>query len=152
MLVSVRYHLQALRHLYVMATSPRLLLARNIHTNRACSAPVRITTEVHSAHRSAVIDGCHSALVELYHFELLPFFMLSLPSSPLLHSFSICPFTFSPLLSLVSFHPPLPPYLYSHPTSTLIPLLTLPPLSPSLPCILFRLAEVRNQWLRLSSH
>merc|ERR1712018_64345 len=29
-----RYHLQALRHLYVLATEPRLLIPRDIHSGR----------------------------------------------------------------------------------------------------------------------
>lgn len=38
-----RYHLQALRHLYVLATEPRLLLPRDIDTSRLCYATLRLT-------------------------------------------------------------------------------------------------------------
>ena len=38
-----RYHLQALRHLYVMAAEPRLLITRDVRTSRACSVEVCVT-------------------------------------------------------------------------------------------------------------
>ncbi|XP_046750016.1 anaphase-promoting complex subunit 1 [Diprion similis] len=38
-----RYHLQALRHLYVLAAEPRLLLPRDIDTGRLCYAMVHLT-------------------------------------------------------------------------------------------------------------
>ena len=38
-----RYHLQALRHLYVMAAEPRLLVTRDVRTSRACSVEVCVT-------------------------------------------------------------------------------------------------------------
>lgn len=39
-----RYHLQALRHLYVMAAEPRVLAARDVRTSQACSVEVCVTT------------------------------------------------------------------------------------------------------------
>ena len=32
-----RYHLQALRHLYVLAAEPRILVTRDVRTGQACS-------------------------------------------------------------------------------------------------------------------
>lgn len=39
-----RYHLQALRHLYVLATEPRILLPRDIDTGRLCLSSVTYIT------------------------------------------------------------------------------------------------------------
>ena len=37
-----RYHCQALRHLYVLAAAPRVLITRDSSTNESVSAPVTI--------------------------------------------------------------------------------------------------------------
>jgi anaphase-promoting complex subunit 1 len=37
-----RYHLQALRHLYVLACEPRLLIPRDVHTMELCYVPAEI--------------------------------------------------------------------------------------------------------------
>ena len=37
-----RYHLQALRHLYVLAAEPRILVTRDVRTGQACSVDVII--------------------------------------------------------------------------------------------------------------
>ncbi|XP_041981224.1 anaphase-promoting complex subunit 1 [Aricia agestis] len=37
-----RYHLQAFRHLYVLAVEPRLLLPRDLHTGKLCYAHVQV--------------------------------------------------------------------------------------------------------------
>lgn len=37
-----RYHLQALRHLYVLAAEPRVLVTREWDTSQSCSVPVRL--------------------------------------------------------------------------------------------------------------
>eukprot|EP00026_Physarum_polycephalum_P000617 Phypoly_transcript_00618.p1 GENE.Phypoly_transcript_00618~~Phypoly_transcript_00618.p1 ORF type:complete len:1448 (+),score=229.82 Phypoly_transcript_00618:543-4346(+) len=37
-----RYHLQALRHLYVLATEPRCLIARDVDTHAACYIPIEM--------------------------------------------------------------------------------------------------------------
>ena len=42
-LVICRYHLQALRHLYVLAAEPRLLLPRDIDNTQYCYASVSLT-------------------------------------------------------------------------------------------------------------
>ncbi|GBP50317.1 Anaphase-promoting complex subunit 1 [Eumeta japonica] len=47
-----RYHLQALRHIYVLATEPRLLLLREIHTGRLCAAKLQLV-ELDGAVREA---------------------------------------------------------------------------------------------------
>lgn len=39
-----RYHLQALRHLYVLAAEPRVLVTRDVRTSQACSVDVSIKT------------------------------------------------------------------------------------------------------------
>jgi len=38
-----RYHLQAFRHLYVLATEPRVLVPREVDTNKACHVPLEVT-------------------------------------------------------------------------------------------------------------
>ena len=40
----VRYHLQALRHLYVLAAERRVLVTVDSDSGRTCSVPVRVTT------------------------------------------------------------------------------------------------------------
>ena len=37
-----RYHLQALRHLYVLAAEPRVLVTRDVRTGQACSVSVTV--------------------------------------------------------------------------------------------------------------
>ena len=47
-----RCHLQALRHLYVMAAEPRVLVARDVRTSQVCAVEVCVTSlqgEVHMA-------------------------------------------------------------------------------------------------------
>ena len=41
-----RYHLQALRHFYVLATEPRVLVTRECDTGQSCSVPVEIHVQV----------------------------------------------------------------------------------------------------------
>lgn len=48
-----RYHLQAVRHLYVLATEPRLLETRDISTNDMCFVPIQITSQGETIHRRA---------------------------------------------------------------------------------------------------
>ncbi|KAL9954099.1 hypothetical protein ACROYT_G041593 [Oculina patagonica] len=38
-----RYHLQAFRHLYVLAAEPRVLVPREVDTNKACHVPLEVT-------------------------------------------------------------------------------------------------------------
>ncbi|KAJ7330707.1 Anaphase-promoting complex subunit 1 [Desmophyllum pertusum] len=38
-----RYHLQAFRHLYVLAAEPRVLIPREVDTNKACHVPLEVT-------------------------------------------------------------------------------------------------------------
>ena len=38
--LNCRYHLQALRHLYVLAAEPRILVTRDVRTDQACSVDV----------------------------------------------------------------------------------------------------------------
>ena len=40
-----RYHLQALRHLYVLAAEPRIILPRDIDTGQYCYATIHLTFE-----------------------------------------------------------------------------------------------------------
>jgi len=42
-IIFVRYHLQALRHMYVLATEPRVLVTIDSETGKACSVPVCVT-------------------------------------------------------------------------------------------------------------
>lgn len=41
-----RYHLQALRHLYVLAAEPRLLVPVDVDTNTPCYALLEVTYKV----------------------------------------------------------------------------------------------------------
>lgn len=41
-----RYHLQALRHLYVLAAEPRLLVPVDVDTNTPCYALIEVTYKV----------------------------------------------------------------------------------------------------------
>ena len=41
-----RFHLQAFRHLYVLAAEPRLLLPRDVDTNEFCYVPIEIKLKV----------------------------------------------------------------------------------------------------------
>ena len=43
-----RYHLQAFRHLYVLATEPRVLVPREVDTNKACHVPLEVTLKVNA--------------------------------------------------------------------------------------------------------
>ena len=44
----LRYHLQAFRHLYVLAAEPRVLVPREVDTGLACYAPLEVTLKVGS--------------------------------------------------------------------------------------------------------
>lgn len=39
-----RYHLQAFRHLYVLAVEPRLLIPKDVHTGESCYALIKVET------------------------------------------------------------------------------------------------------------
>ena len=41
-----RYHLQAFRHLYVLAAEPRVLVPREVDSNKACHVPLEVTVKV----------------------------------------------------------------------------------------------------------
>jgi len=41
-----RYHLQALRHLYVLAADPRLLIPVDVDSNTPCYALIEVTFKV----------------------------------------------------------------------------------------------------------
>ena len=41
-----RYHLQAFRHLYVLATEPRVVLPRDVDSGEPCYVPMEITFKV----------------------------------------------------------------------------------------------------------
>ena len=41
-----RYHLQAFRHLYVLAAEPRVLVPREVDSNKACHVPLEVTMKV----------------------------------------------------------------------------------------------------------
>ena len=44
--VCSRYHLQAFRHLYILAAEPRILLPRDVATGQLCYIPLRISFKV----------------------------------------------------------------------------------------------------------
>lgn len=67
-----RFHLQAFRHLYVLASEPRLLLSKNVDTGEFCYVPVEITlkaTEHHSEFKYKQMAPC--ILPELNRIEQL---------------------------------------------------------------------------------
>lgn len=41
-MISLRYHLQAFRHLYVLAVEPRLIIPQDVVTGRMCYANLKI--------------------------------------------------------------------------------------------------------------
>jgi anaphase-promoting complex subunit 1 len=41
-----KFHLQAFRHLYVLASESRLLLSKDVDTNEFCYVPIEITLKV----------------------------------------------------------------------------------------------------------
>ena len=45
-----RFHLQAFRHLYVLASEPRLLLSKDVDTSEFCYVPVEITIKANEHH------------------------------------------------------------------------------------------------------
>ena len=40
--------MQAFRHLYVLATEPRVLVPREVDTNKACHVPLEVTLKVNA--------------------------------------------------------------------------------------------------------
>ena len=53
-----RCHLQALRHLYVLAVEPRLIIPRDVDTRAACYVPVEITLKVCESPHELVMLQC----------------------------------------------------------------------------------------------
>lgn len=49
-----RFHLQAFRHLYVLASESRLLLSKDVDTNEFCYVPLEITLKANEHHGSFV--------------------------------------------------------------------------------------------------
>lgn len=47
-----RFHLQAFRHLYVLASEPRLLLSKDVDTNEFCYVPIEVTLKENEHHDS----------------------------------------------------------------------------------------------------
>lgn len=65
-----KFHLQALRHLYVLASESRLLLSKDVDTNEFCYVPLEITlkgTEHHDAFKYQQMAPC--ILPELNRIE-----------------------------------------------------------------------------------
>jgi anaphase-promoting complex subunit 1 len=52
-----RFHLQAFRHLYVLASESRLLLSKDVDTNEFCYVPVEITLKVRENIFFLVLDS-----------------------------------------------------------------------------------------------
>eukprot|EP00058_Branchiostoma_floridae_P024785 XP_002610275.1 hypothetical protein BRAFLDRAFT_92999 [Branchiostoma floridae] len=51
-----RYHLQALRHLYVLAAEPRLLLPRDVDTNKACYTKLQLIFKETQWHKECSVE------------------------------------------------------------------------------------------------
>lgn len=49
-----RFHLQALRHLYVLACEPRLFITRDVDTKAICYIPISVTVKVTLSKRSEI--------------------------------------------------------------------------------------------------
>ena len=45
-----RFHLQAFRHLYVLASESRLLLSKDVDTNEFCYVPIEIALKANEHH------------------------------------------------------------------------------------------------------
>ena len=56
----LRYHLQAFRHLYVLAAEPRVLVPREVDTGLACYAPLEVTLKVGSQPGSTQVLPAHA--------------------------------------------------------------------------------------------
>ena len=89
-----RFHLQALRHLYVLACEPRLFVTRDVDTKDICYTPIQVTLKV-----SKMISGalfCPKASNSALEFKT--------PS----RFFSFCewsvPFRLCPLSSEINFN------------------------------------------------
>ncbi|XP_044177050.1 anaphase-promoting complex subunit 1-like isoform X2 [Acropora millepora] len=50
-----RYHLQAFRHLYVLAAEPRVLVPREVDSNKACHVPLEVTMKESQFHPEAIL-------------------------------------------------------------------------------------------------
>ena len=46
MVCMCRYHLQAFRHLYVLAADHRIIITRDMDTREACYVPLQVTLKV----------------------------------------------------------------------------------------------------------
>ena len=46
MIQCFRYHLQAFRHMYVLAAEPRTMLPRDVDTGHACYVPIEVKFKV----------------------------------------------------------------------------------------------------------
>jgi anaphase-promoting complex subunit 1 len=52
----LRFHLQAFRHLYVLASEPRLLLSKDVDTGEFCYVPVEITLKANEHHNAYTFE------------------------------------------------------------------------------------------------
>ena len=68
-----RFHLQAFRHLYVLACEPRLFITRDVDTKKICYAPIKVRLKV-----KLDIIG-HAALAEIFLWILLCLFVSPQP-------------------------------------------------------------------------
>ncbi|XP_030854571.1 anaphase-promoting complex subunit 1 [Strongylocentrotus purpuratus] len=50
-----RYHLQALRHLYVLAAEPRLILPKDVETGKPCYVPLEVTLKESEWHDETIL-------------------------------------------------------------------------------------------------
>ena len=65
-----RYHLQAFRHLYVLACEPRLLIPRDVDSRDFCYVPLRIKYKGCAAYKAVTFDtGSPHVLPELSKIE-----------------------------------------------------------------------------------
>ena len=58
-----RYHLQAFRHLYVLAVEPRCLDAIDVDTNAVCHVPIRDRLRAHGNYAPTTMDVITPALL-----------------------------------------------------------------------------------------
>ena len=65
-----RYHLQAFRHLYVLACEPRLIIPRDVDSKKFCYVPLRIKFKGCSAYKAMTFDtGSPFIIPELSKLE-----------------------------------------------------------------------------------
>ncbi|XP_048585959.1 anaphase-promoting complex subunit 1 isoform X2 [Nematostella vectensis] len=62
-----RYHLQAFRHLYVLAAEPRVLVTREVENNTACYVPIQVTLKSTEFYHETTLDMISPCILPEYN-------------------------------------------------------------------------------------